>query len=58
LAVTVQLTEPLPLPLAGVQVNQLVALLDAVQAQPAPAVTVTVPLPAPEPGLVLLGEMA
>jgi len=47
LAVTDQLTEPLPVPLAGVHVNQLVAPLDAVQLQPLAAVTVTVPPPAP-----------
>jgi hypothetical protein len=51
LAVADQLTEPLPAPLAGVQVNQVVALLDAVQLQPAPAVTLTEPVLAAEPGL-------
>jgi hypothetical protein len=56
-AVTDQVTDPLPVPLAGVQVNQLVALLDAVQLQPAPAVTVMAPLPTLEPGLELLGEI-
>ena len=44
-AVTDQVIVPLPLPLAGVQVNQLGALLLGVQLQPAPAVTVSVPLP-------------
>ena len=57
LAVTDQVTDPLPVPLAGVQVNQLVALLDAVQLQPVPAVTVTVPLPAAEAGLALVAEI-
>jgi hypothetical protein len=46
-----QLTDPLPVPLAGVQVNQVVALLDAVQPQPAPAVTLTEPVLAAELGL-------
>ena len=54
---TVHVTDPLPVPLAGVQVSQFVALLEAVQAQPAPVVTVTVPLPAAEPGLALVGEI-
>jgi len=51
LAVTDQLTDPLPVPLAGVQVSQLVALLDAVQPQPAIAVTPTEPVAAAESGL-------
>ena len=58
LAVTDQVTEPLPVPLAGVQVSQLVALLDAVQLQPVPAVTVTAPLPAVEPGLAPEAEIS
>jgi len=58
LAVTDQVTEPFPVPLAGVQVSQLVALLDAVQLQPVPAVTVTVPLTAVEPGLAPEAEIA
>ena len=57
LAVTDQVTDPLLVPVAGVQVSQVVLLLEAVQAQPAPAVTVTVPLPAAEPGLALVGEI-
>jgi len=57
LAVADHVTDPLPEPLAGVQVNQLVALLAAVQLQPVPAVTVTVPLPAAEAGLALVGEI-
>jgi hypothetical protein len=57
LAVTDQVTEPLPVPLAGVQVNQPVALLDAVQPHAAPAVTFTEPLPAAEPGLALVVEI-
>jgi hypothetical protein len=56
LAVTDQVTEPLPVALVGVAVSQLGALLEAVQVQPAPAVTVTVPLPAPEEGLALKAE--
>jgi len=58
LAVTDQVTEPLPLPLVGVQVSQLVALLDAVHVQPLPAVTATAPLPVPEPGLAPDAESA
>jgi len=57
LAVTDQLTDPLPVPLAGVQVSQLVALLDAVQLQPAPAVTLTEPVPVAAPGLALVAEI-
>jgi hypothetical protein len=56
-AVTDQLTAPLPVPLAGVQVNQLVVLLDAVQPQPAPAVTLTEPMSAAEPGFALVAEI-
>jgi hypothetical protein len=56
-AVTDQVTDPLPVPLTGVQVNQLVALLDAVQPQPAPAVTVTEPLTAAESGLAAVDEI-
>jgi hypothetical protein len=57
LAAAVQLTEPLPLPVAGVKVSQL-ALLLASQAHPAVAVTVTLPL-APVAGTAetLVGEM-
>ena len=57
LAVTDQVTDPGPEPLDGVQVSQLVALLDGVQLQPALAVTVTVPLAAAEPGLAPAGEI-
>src|SRR5204863_3802743 len=57
LTVTDQVTEPLPVPLAGAHVSQLVALLDAVQVHPAPAVTVTVPVPAAETGWALAGEI-
>jgi hypothetical protein len=49
---------PLPLPLAGVQVSQLVAVLEAVQVQPVPAVTPTLPLPPAEATDVLPGEIA
>ena len=56
-AVTDQVTDPLPELLDGVQVSQLVALLDAVQLQPAPAVTLTEPVVAAEPGLALLAEI-
>jgi len=45
LAVTDHVTVPLPVPLAGVQVSQMGALLDGVHGQVAPAVTVNVPLP-------------
>ena len=47
LAVTYQVTVPLALPLAGAQVSQVVALLEAVQLQLPLAVRDTVPLPAP-----------
>ena len=57
LAVTDQVTEPLPVPLAGEQVSQLVALLVAVQLQPAPAVTLTEPVPVAAPGLALVDEI-
>ena len=57
LAVTDQVTDPVPVPLAGVQISQLVALLDGVQLQPVPAVTVSVPLAAVEPGLAPTGEI-
>ena len=58
LAVADQVTEPLPLPLAGVQVSQLVALLEGVQLQPAVAVTVNEPLPPAEVTVVLVGDNA
>ncbi len=57
LPVTDHVTVPLPDPLAGVQVSQVGALLEAVQAQPALAVTVTVPLPAAELGEAPVGEI-
>ena len=57
LAVTDQVTDPLPVPFAGVQVSQLVALLDAAQLQPAPAVTLTKPVPIAEPGLAAVAEI-
>src|SRR5262245_57125863 len=57
LAATDQVTDPLPVPLAGVQVSQAGALLEGVQLQPAPAVTVSVPLLAAAPTLLLLGEI-
>jgi len=48
----------LPLPDApAVTVNQLVALLTAVQLQPVPAVTVTVPVVADEVGFDDVGEI-
>ena len=56
LAVTDHVTVPLPVPLAGVQVSQLGALLDGVHEQVVPAATLSVPLPAAEPGLALAGE--
>ena len=58
LAATVQVTAPPPEPLAGVQLSQPGALLDAVQLQPAPAVTLTVPLPVPAPTLAPGAEIA
>jgi hypothetical protein len=49
---------PLPLPEApAVTVNQLVALLTAVQLQPVPAVTVTVPVVAADVGFDDVGEI-
>src|SRR5438552_991136 len=51
LAVTDQLADRSAVPLTGVQVSQLVALLDAVQLQPAIAVTPTEPVAAAESGL-------
>ena len=56
LAVAYHVTAPLPVPLAGVQVSQLGALLTGVHAQPRPAVTLKVPLPAAAAGLALAGE--
>jgi len=58
LAAADQVTDPLPLPLAGVQVSQLVALLEGVQLQPAPAVTVKVPLPPAAATEALVGDNA
>jgi hypothetical protein len=57
LAVTDQLTVPLPLPLIGVHVSQALALLEAFHAQPALVVTVTLPLAAAAEGLALVGEI-
>ena len=57
LAVADHVTDPLLVLVAGVQVSQVMSLLNAVQEQPAPVVTVTVPLPAAEPGLALVGEI-
>ena len=57
LAVADHVTVAPPVPLAGVQVSQVVAALDAVQAQPAPAVTLTVPVAAAAPGLALVDEI-
>src|SRR2546423_14054299 len=57
-AFTDQVTEPLPLPLAGEQVSQVGALLEAVQVQVGSvAVTVMVPLTAGEPTLAVNGPM-
>jgi hypothetical protein len=55
-AVAYHVTVPLPVPLAGVKVSQLDALLTGVHAQPRPAVTLNVPLPAAAAGLALTGE--
>ena len=52
-----QVSVPLPEPLAGVQVNQLDALLDGVQLQPEPAVTDRVPPPPAEATEALAGEI-
>ena len=57
LAVADQLTDPSPVPLAGVQVNQVVALLDAFQLQPTPAVMLTEPVLAAEAGLADVAEI-
>ena len=57
LAVADHETVPPAVPLAGVQVSQLVAALEAVQAQLAPAVTLTVPVAAAAPGLALVDEI-
>jgi len=51
-------TDPLPLPLAGVQVSQPVASLEGVQLQLAPAVTVSVPLPPAAATVALAGDTA
>ena len=56
LAVAYHVTVPLPVPLAGVQVSQLGALLEGVHGQVVPAVTVNAPLLDAEPGLALAGE--
>ena len=58
LAVADHVTVPPAVPLAGAQVSQLVAALEAVQAQPAPAVTLTVPVAAAASGLALVDEIA
>ena len=57
LAVADQVTDPSPVPLVGVQVNQVVALLDAFQLQPTPAVMLTEPVLAAEPGLEDVAEI-
>ena len=57
LAVTDQVTEPLPEPVAGVHVSQA-ALLDGVQAHPAPALTLSVPLAPVAAADALVGEIA
>ena len=57
-AVADQVTVPAPLPLDGVQVNQVEALLEVVQVQVELDVeTVTVPLLMAEPELAAVGEM-
>jgi hypothetical protein len=55
-AVTYHVTVPLPVPLRGVQVSQLGALLVTIHRQPTPAVTETVPLADPAPGLAPVAE--
>ena len=58
-AVALQLTMPLPVPLApAVTLSQEGSLLAAVQGQPAPAVTVTEPVAAAEDELLLVGLRA
>jgi hypothetical protein len=56
LAVTDQVTGPLPLPVTGVQVSQLESLVVAIQRQPATEVTFTLPLPLLAPTEALLAE--
>ena len=57
LAVADHVTVPSAVPLAGVHVSQVVAVLEAVQAQLAAAVTLTVPVAAAAPGLALVDEI-
>ena len=57
LAVADHETVPPAVPLAGVHVSQVVAVLEAVQAQLALAVTLTVPVAAAAPGLALVDEI-
>ena len=49
---------PLPIPLGGLQVSHVGAVLDGVHAQPLPAVTVSVPPADPASIAVPLGETA
>ena len=58
MAVADQVTELPPVPLVGVQVSQLDALLEDVQAQPAVAVKVNEPLPPTEATAVPVGDNA
>jgi len=57
LAVADQVSVPSPVPLTGVQVSQLGAVLDGVQLQPGSALTLSVPLLAAEVSDELLGEI-
>jgi hypothetical protein len=56
-AATDQVTVPAPVPLAGVNVSQAVALLDGVQLQPVLAVTFKAPMPPEETTDALAGEI-
>ena len=58
LAATDQVTDPLPVPLAGVQVSHAGALLEGVQLQVDAEVTVNVPLPPAAATDALAGEIA
>jgi len=58
LAVTDQVIIPEPVPLAGVHVSQLGALLEGIQLHPAPAVTLTLPLPPDAAAEAPVGLMA
>ena len=56
LAVTLNVTGPLPVPLAPPEIVSQLALLTAVQAHPAPTVTLVCPEPLAAPTVALVGE--